>query len=129
VTDRRVRSPVSLARFPERHTQQAEHVPLCDGGERRAGVHLDAAAADHALIQRVLRQAHALGLGQGAQRAVEVRRAREVHGGARKLAVGHQDDVQSAVAVVDGPRQTAHAHVLLLLALLLVAHQVIGQKS
>ena len=54
--------------------------------------------------------------------------AGEVHERAGELPVGHHDDVETAVAP-PGPGQTAHAHVLLLLAVLLVAHQVVGQEA
>lgn len=54
-------------------------------------------------------------------------RAGEVEQGASELAVGNDDDVQSSVPP-PWPRELAHTQVLLLLAILLVAHQVIRQE-
>lgn len=54
-------------------------------------------------------------------------RAGEVEQGASELAVGNDNDVQSSVPP-PWPRELAHTQVLLLLAILLVAHQVIRQE-
>lgn len=75
----------------------------------------------------MLRQAHALGLGQSSHGPVEVGRPSEVEQGTGKLAVGHHDDVQSPVALA-GPWEPAHTQVLLLLAILFLAHQVICEE-
>ena len=54
-------------------------------------------------------------------------RAGEVEQGTSELGVGNDDDVQSSVPP-PWPRELAHTQVLLLLAVLLVAHQVIRQE-
>lgn len=54
-------------------------------------------------------------------------RAGEVEQGTSELAAGNDDDVQSSVPP-PWPRELAHTQVLLLLAVLLVAHQVIRQE-
>lgn len=75
----------------------------------------------------MLRQAHALGLGQSSHGPVEVGRAGEVEQGTGKLTIGHDDNVQSPVPL-PGPWKPAHTQVLLLLAILLLAHQVICEE-
>lgn len=63
-----------------------------------AKAHLEALGVpDHSCAERMLRQAHALGLGQSPHGAVEVGRASEIEQGTGKLAVGNHNDVQSSV--------------------------------
>lgn len=90
--------------------------------------HLEASGVPyHGCAEGMLRQAHALGFGQSPHGAVEMGRASEVEQGAGKLAVGHNDDVQSSVPP-PWPRELAYTQVFLLLAILLLAHQVIRQE-
>lgn len=115
-------------RLSEWNPQKTKDIFLSGGRECRTAVHLDASLAHHVLVQRVLRQAHVFRLGQGPHGAVEVRRASEVHESAGQLTVRHHDDVQPAVPLAR-PRQPAHTHVLLLLAVLLMAYKVVGQET
>lgn len=90
---------------------------------------LDASrASHHSRAEGMLRQAHALGLGQGPHGAVEVSRASEVEQGAGKLTVRHHDDVKPAVTL-GLPREATHPQVLLLITVVLLTHQVICKEA
>lgn len=122
-------SPVPFGGLPVRQPQLNEDISLGGGGQSVARCHLGTArASHHGRAERVLRQAHALGLGQGAHGAVEVSRAREVEQGAGELPVRHHDDVEPAVTP-RGPRQAAHAQVLLLITVVLLTHQVVCKEA
>lgn len=122
-------SPVPFGGLPVRQPQLDEDISLGGRGQSMARCHLGTpGASHHSRAERVLRQAHALGPGQGAHGAVEVSRAREVEQGTGELAVRHHDDVQPAVPL-RWPGQAAHAQVLLLITVVLLTHQVICKEA
>jgi hypothetical protein len=81
----------------------------------------------HSCTEGMFCQAHALGLGQSPHGPVEVGRASKVEQGTSKLTVGHNNDVQSSV-LPSWSWELAHTQVLLLLAIILLAHQIICEK-
>lgn len=105
-----------------------EDVTLRQGLQWSPRHHFDATVTHHFTVQRVFRQAHVFGLGQGTHGAVEVGGACEVEQCTSELAVRHHNDVQAPMTLTRA-REAAHAHVLLLLTVLLVADQVIGQEA
>lgn len=121
-------SPVPLSWFSVGEAQEPEDILLSGSGKHSARPHLETSGVPHhSCAEGMLRQAHALGLGQGPHGTVEVGRAGEVEQGACKLAVGHNDDVQSSVPS-PWSWELAYTQVLLLLTILLLAHQVISQE-
>lgn len=120
--------PVSLVGFPVRDTKVGEDVLLAVCGQRASCAHLGSALPHHVAVERVFRQAHELGLRQRAHGPVEMGRSGKVEQSAGELVVRHHDHVQAPMAL-PGARQPTHSHVLLLLAVLLVAHQVVCQKA
>lgn len=102
--------------------------PLSRRAQRQTRDHLDTTLTHHAGVQGVFRQAHGFGFGECTHGAVEVGRACEVKQCAGEFIVWHYNNVESPMALTRA-WQDAYAHVLLLLSILLVAHQIISQEA
>lgn len=109
-------------------TQVLKDRPLSRRAQRQTRYHLYATLAHHAGVQRVFWQAHSLCLGECAHGAVEVGRAGEVKQGACEFIQWHNNDIEPPMALTRAWEDT-YAHVFLLLAVLLVTHQIVRQEA